>query len=103
MHATYGTAYYIAPEVLNGNYTEKCDLWSIGVILYILLSGCPPFAGLTDSDILKRVKEGKVNFNNSVWQRRSNDSKDLIKKLLTYDPEERISAREALEHRWIRH
>ena len=58
MNQTYGTAYYIAPEVINGNYNEKCDIWSIGVIMYILLSGKPPFDGEEDSDILKKVKVG---------------------------------------------
>ena len=55
MHQTYGTAYYIAPEVLDQKYTKKCDMWSIGVILFIMLSGKPPFAGNTDRDILLKV------------------------------------------------
>jgi calcium-dependent protein kinase len=58
MQLVLGTAYYIAPEVLNGNYDERCDIWSIGVILYILLSGIPPFPGSTDDDIMKKVRKG---------------------------------------------
>ena len=63
MDLVLGTVYYIAPEVLQGKYDEKCDIWSIGVILYILLSGLPPFGGKNDQEIMARVKKGEYNFN----------------------------------------
>lgn len=75
----YGTAYYIAPEVLTGNYTEKCDLWSIGVILYIMLSGKPPFAGQSDREILKKVALGNYSLQGEIWSKRSDDAKELIR------------------------
>jgi calcium-dependent protein kinase len=59
MHQMYGTAYYIAPEVLTGDYNEQCDMWSIGVILYVMLSGMPPFNGRTDKEIMAKVKVGR--------------------------------------------
>lgn len=62
LKTTTGTAYYIAPEVLMKNYDEKCDVWSCGVILYILLSGTPPFFGNTDEEIMRAVKKGKYTF-----------------------------------------
>lgn len=62
MKETLGTPYYIAPEVLIGSYTEKCDIWSIGVILFIMLSGTAPFNGPTDDDIMKAVKKGQYCF-----------------------------------------
>jgi calcium-dependent protein kinase len=57
-----GTAYYISPEVINGVYDEKCDIWSIGVILFILVTGVPPFDGESDKEILGNVQKNKVNF-----------------------------------------
>jgi len=100
MHNVFGTPYYIAPEVLQGNYTEKCDLWSIGVILYILLCGCPPFSG-SEQAVLKKVERGAWTFKEPIWEAVSLEAKDLVTKLLEKSPQERTSAKEALQHPWI--
>jgi|TARA_B110001450_G_C17594066_1_gene470099 calcium-dependent protein kinase len=96
MDQKYGTPYYIAPEVLNNNYDEKCDLWSIGVILYILLCGYPPFNGANDDQIIKRVKQGKYRTDDEEWANISPEAIDLVNRLLTYNPNDRISAMQAL-------
>jgi calcium-dependent protein kinase len=96
-----GTAYYIAPEVLEMNYNEKCDVWSCGVILYILLGGYPPFAGRTDHEILAKVKSAEFNFEHINWVSVSTDAKNLISYMLKKDFAERISASECLNHTWI--
>jgi len=80
-----GTPYYIAPEVLNKNYSCKCDIWSAGVITYILLSGVPPFNGQTDQEIMKKVRAGQFRFEDKCWNSISDNAKDLIRKALTYD------------------
>lgn len=79
MSTTHGTSYYIAPEVLNKSYDERCDVWSIGVILYILLSGKPPFDGDDDQEITEQVKIGKVSYSDGVWPGISKDAKELLK------------------------
>mmetsp|Transcript_35820 Transcript_35820/g.34857 ORF Transcript_35820/g.34857 Transcript_35820/m.34857 type:complete len:94 (+) Transcript_35820:666-947(+) len=92
MHQTYGTPYYIAPEIMAGEYNEKCDIWSIGVILYILLCGRPPFDGENDEEILENVSKGLYKIQGPIWQRVSSEGIDLIKKMLTYEADKRISA-----------
>ncbi|OMJ80208.1 hypothetical protein SteCoe_19569 [Stentor coeruleus] len=101
MTEKYGTILYIAPEVLKGYYDEKCDIWSCGVILYILLSGRPPFTGRTDEEIIDRIIRGTVSFDRPEWDSVSISAKSLVKKMLHKDPFLRISARDALRHDWI--
>ncbi|MCQ2816332.1 MAG: protein kinase [archaeon] len=96
-----GSPYYIAPEVIEGKYGLECDLWSIGVILYILLVGYPPFEGDTNNEILQKISNGKYSLNGEGWNQISKQAKDLIQNLLVQDPKKRISALAALKHPWI--
>ena len=96
-----GSSYYIAPEVLKKHYDEKCDIWSCGVIMYILLSGRPPFGGDSDKEIMDKVAKGEYDLESSPFDTLSSSGKDLIKKLLIMDPKKRISAQEALSHPWF--
>ncbi len=97
-----GTSYYIAPEVLKQSYDEKCDVWSTGVILYLLLIGSPPFDGENDSEIWKKIINKEINYSDPKFKNLSPESKDLLQKLLIKNPEKRLSASEALEHIWIK-
>ena len=97
-----GTPYYIAPEVLLENYNEKCDVWSIGVILYLLLVGQAPFEGDNDDIICQRIISDKIDFTNSKIKSLSSEAVDFMKKLLEKNPEKRISSSEALEHIWLK-
>jgi calcium-dependent protein kinase len=97
-----GSSYYIAPEVLKKHYNEKCDVWSCGVIMYILLSARPPFGGEDDNEIMERVATGKYDLESPPFNKLSKNSIDLIKRLLTMDPEQRISAEQALNHPWFK-
>lgn len=69
--ALVGTPYYVAPEVVNGSYDEKSDIWSVGVILYVILSGAPPFSGRNEREILEKVKTQPVEFSSPIWAKRS--------------------------------
>lgn len=100
-HTLVGTPYYVAPEVLIGNYDKGCDIWSAGVILFIMLVGYPPFHGNDNATILKNVKRGTINFVPHHWRKVSKTAIELITRCLSYDPRYRISAKEAFNHEWI--
>lgn len=93
LHTMIGTPIYISPEMLKGSYDEKCDNWSIGVLMYILLCGYPPFFGPNKKVIYELIKAGKFDFNGKEWNIISNEAKDLIRNLLVVDPKKRLSAK----------
>eukprot|EP00043_Microstomoeca_roanoka_P027278 m.13995 g.13995 ORF g.13995 m.13995 type:complete len:748 (-) comp7482_c0_seq1:51-2294(-) len=100
------TANFVAPEVLKKQgYDKACDMWSLGVLMYITLAGFPPYATAptdTSDDILKRITSGEVPFHHPLWQGISDSGKDLIMAMLHKDPEQRITAHQALLHPWLR-
>ncbi|CAL5385501.1 unnamed protein product [Camellia sinensis] len=91
-----GSPYYVAPEVLHKFYGPEIDVWSAGIILYILLSGVPPFWAETDAGIFKQILKGKLDFKSDPWPQISDSAKDLIQKMLCRDPRTRITAHEVL-------
>lgn len=97
----FGTAFYIAPEVIEGEYNEKCDIWSCGVILFILLSGRPPFYGNSDSEIMMKVNKGNYSFKSSEWDSISTEAKIFITRMLEPNINQRLSASEALLDPWL--
>jgi calcium-dependent protein kinase len=102
LHQADGTAYYIAPEVLKNDYDEKCDVWSCGIIFYILLCGYPPFNGDTDEEIFQGILREDVVFPEEEWDSVSDEAKNLILKLLKKDPKKRISALDSLQDDWFK-
>ncbi|KAK9267716.1 hypothetical protein L1049_010149 [Liquidambar formosana] len=97
-----GSAYYVAPEVLRRSYGKEIDIWSTGVILYILLSGVPPFWAETERGIFDAILQGEIDFESQPWPMISNSAKDLVRKMLTQDPKKRITPAQVLDHPWIR-
>ena len=96
-----GNPYYVAPEVLEEKYNEKCDVWSAGVILYTLLVGRLPFNGRTYHDILLKLEKGEYNLEGQMWTKISFPAKNLVSLMLEKDVEKRITAYAALRHIWI--
>ena len=100
MTTKVGTIYYMSPEVIKGNYDEKCDIWACGVILYTLLSGYPPFNGQTDKDIYNMISKMNFDFEQPVWKNVSKYAKELIKKMLS-PAKSRYTAEEVLNSKWL--
>jgi calcium/calmodulin-dependent protein kinase I len=102
MKTACGTPGYVAPEVLTSkSYSSQVDLWSVGVIVYVLLCGFPPFYGENDAQMFKKIKAGSYKFLSPYWDPISADAKDFVSKLLVVDPTKRMTAAEALDHRWL--
>lgn len=97
-----GTSTYLSPEVIRNNYNEKCDVWSCGVVMYVLLSGLTPFYGETNEQMFDSIIKGKYDFSDSSFNEVSHEAKDLINKLMTYNHEDRCSALEALNHPFLK-
>jgi len=104
MKTACGTPAYVAPEVLNNKghgYDHKVDVWSMGVIIYILLCGFPPFYGSNDSQLFSKIKRGDYKFLKPYWDPISAEAKDFVKKMLVVDPKQRASIDDLLKHPWL--
>ena len=102
MTLMYGMPEFVPPEVVNGEGVEYgMDMWSTGIITYILLSGLSPFRGVNDRETLTRIKECKWNFDDERWTHISDDAKDFIRNLLAYQTERRMDTETALRHPWL--
>ena len=101
-HDIVGSAYYVAPEVLRRNYSNEADIWSAGVILYILLAGVPPFWAQSEQAIFDEVLKGKYDLKSDPWGKISEGAKDVVRKMLVSNPKDRATAQEILNHPWVR-
>ena len=93
-----GTPYYIAPEVLSGSYGKECDLWSLGVVLFQMLTGLMPFDGMSQEEVFGKIKRGKFSWPD---EKLSANVKDLIQKMITVDVNKRASVADCMNHPWF--
>uniref|UniRef100_A0A7S4VR84 Calmodulin n=1 Tax=Alexandrium monilatum TaxID=311494 RepID=A0A7S4VR84_9DINO len=101
MELSCGTLAYVAPEVLGKNYTSQCDMWSLGVIVFILLVGHMPFSGASERQQIAAIRAGKYVFKRDRWAKVSEEALDFVKKLLVVDEKVRLTAEQALKHPWL--
>ena len=96
-----GSAYYVAPEVVTGNYDEKCDVWSMGVILFMMLSGIPPFGGSNNGEIISSIIMNEPNYDPKKWKNVSEGAVQLVKSMITKSISQRITAQDVVNHPWV--
>lgn len=96
-----GTVKYMAPEIFSNEYDCKCDIWSVGVILYLMLSGNPPFTGNRSAILIEKIKNSPLDFEGEIWNSVSNQAKNLLTKMLEKNPERRYTADDVLASDWI--
>ncbi|KAM9768647.1 serine/threonine-protein kinase 33 isoform 2-T3 [Dama dama] len=102
LQTTCGTPIYMAPEVINAHdYSQQCDIWSIGVIMYILLCGKAPFMASSEEKLFELIKKGELHFKNSIWNSISDCAKSVLKQLMKVDPAHRLTAKELLDNQWL--
>jgi len=98
-----GTPFFVSPEILMRKpYDQQSDMWSVGCIVFLLLSGNLPFMGRSQKDLFRKIVAGKYEFDTEDWQNVSDDAKDLVRKLIVLNPDERITASEAVRHKWLK-
>ena len=101
LHSVVGSPFYVAPEVLSGNYDEKCDVWSIGILTYCLLAGCPPFFSTNKEEVFKKIKFQVLKFPEDKFKGISENAKNFLKNVLVKNPKKRPTAMEALNETWF--
>lgn len=102
LQTTCGTPIYMAPEVISAHdYSQQCDIWSIGVIMYLLLCGEPPFVASSEEKLFELIRKGELRFEAAVWDSVSDAAKSVLKQLMKVDPAHRITAKELLDNEWL--
>jgi len=102
MRSRVGSPYYMCPEVLNKEYDQSCDLWSLGVVMYAMLCGYPPFSGNTAPELFLEIQTRALEFEPEDWDDVSDDAKDLVKKLISRNAKQRLTAGQTMQHTWIK-
>lgn len=102
VYGVAGSPFYLAPEILSGGYGLPADVWSLGVVLFMMLSGTAPFGGASEDEVLACVRRGKFGFKHAIWGSISPRAKDLIRRMLHMSPAERPTAKQVLDHEWFK-